>query len=452
MDKINYSPCNERGSKGDEKETLSHKADKARSNGVVIPKGRSASESRAAAQSSNPLDWLDIDAPVVFSSKKSIEMLKYRVKNGTEENYGNYPDDDATTEDDNDLENSGFEFDFENQPERANVKIDDGTSDDGFHRAASITSSCLDSLETAEILTAKEVKLTKASIKDVTLEERTLIRPDDDDLTQALIPKGPKFFETTIHGKKAAQHLLRSLGRVPPPDNQENVPEKVNATPVINSNFSQTPKSSQPRGRRATLGKPALTQTKVTILPPIPFYPPSPTIPPPPPPKDTKRVEPIKQKGFKTPITPWPENMSDLHLNKPTTSPSPSKKYRELNLRPPIPITPLQKSMHLYGSTSTLPFPKTPTQPEEKKHPNFSRRQTSLFGNHLTVPSPDDHNLRRASYNSPSSRSVRLPMPGNPGTQLPPRPGTACDMDRAGSSASVRSSKRERFKNFFKKL
>ncbi|KAK6361389.1 hypothetical protein TWF730_005122 [Orbilia blumenaviensis] len=492
MDKgIAHCPCNEHGSLDDEKENLSHEAANAKAHGVVTlpPDGLESKSREEARPPSNLGKCLDVLETV--ASKSSAETPKGQVEkikdgegkenqnNGDDGNYQNIIEKDET-----DLEYSGFEFDFENQPPKAKIEIHETSDDEGrFQRAASITSSCLDALEDAEILTAKEVKLTRYSIKDITLEERDVVRPYDDDMTAALIPKGPKVLETRIHEKEATQRLLRSIGRVPPSESKGNSSQNINAPvtkPVSTENLRVS--TLQPKGRPRPVApkvnmldikhthetRPAIPappvkiqtigRTKVTILPSTPFCPPSPSRPPPAPPEELNYDDcTIEDRGgFQTILVP---GGPPARRSRPTTSQSPSKKYAELNLRPPIPITPLQHSMHLYGSTSTLPLPLIPEEEkgraaEDKKHFNFSRRRT-LFGNNLTVPSPNDHHLRRASYNSPSTQSVRLPtqVPDTPGTQLPPRPGTAFGgmFSRPSSSASVRSSKREMFKNFFKK-
>ncbi|KAK6503302.1 hypothetical protein TWF481_008328 [Arthrobotrys musiformis] len=544
----NGRPCSERHGIQDENSATRYNtiAIDAKVDGFVAPTaGFSACKSvelQEALQFSNPDK--SQDASVFPSPKKSIQMLKYRVRNqikakeAKEDNdeTGDASDDDDynTTKDGLNLGNPIFDFGFQETPETTKVEdllevedqieardqtesenqIGDGdqakvedkghigdqartqdkvkiedheTSDvESFQQAPSITSSCLDALEGAEIVTAKEVTFTKHSAKEVALEDRTLIRPYDDDMTAALIPKGPKHFETKVYGTVEAQRLFRSLGRVPP-EHKESIlwNAKITTTEPDPFEVRKTP-DSQPRGRRrpppSEIGLPnhdtqpdvayspesnkenaptsepdssTLNKTKVTIVPSAPFYPPPPTRPPPPPPKDPKTSladAPRQTKGFQIirPPSPveWP--VPRRARATPSASLSPSKKYKELNLRPPIPITPLQNSMHLYGSTSTLPLPNTPEE-NNNSTPNVSRRRT-FFGNHLTVPIPNDNHLRRASYNSPSTHSVRLPMSNGPETQLPQRPGTACGVDRPNSSASMRSSKRERFKNLFKKF
>ncbi|RVD88728.1 uncharacterized protein DFL_002903 [Arthrobotrys flagrans] len=569
MDKITYSSCNDRD---DEKKVPSHNVNaEAKLDGFVVPSIKlSASKSDEGALGSlNPENLQD--SSVILSPKKGVQMLKYRVRNHNEKEGENKENENGgaadntwnANQDDTELEDSRFEFGFEKKFETVEIEDHgyelikseddetikaeetDGASDaDSFQRAASITSSCVDPLENAEILTAKEVTIIPHTVKDVSLEERTLIRPHDDDMTAPLLPK-IKVFETTVHGKIEAQRLFRSLGCVLPREDKENVPKNINAAVVEpGSSEFDVPKAlnSQPRGRGRPRPPPpgvvrldydtltvlasipdvkkedldsssllevaedikvpmlplpqeaikepvpvlplpsevtkevaptiepeisTYNKTKAIILPSATFYPPSPTrAAPPAPPKDAKSTlgTPCDHTGRQTPVP-----RSETPIKRPIPSPTPSKKYKELNLRPPIPITPLQHSMHLYGSTAALPLPKennnnttttTTTGPEGKNKndgggglglSNFSRRRT-LFGNYLTVPSANDNHLRRASYNPPSTHSVRLPLPNTPGMQLPRRPGTACGIDRPDSSASARSSKRERIKNFFKKF
>ncbi|KAK6520902.1 hypothetical protein TWF506_001144 [Arthrobotrys conoides] len=601
MDKITHYPRNEFEHDGKQRAPSQSNVMDAKLKGFVVPSIK-LSESQSHDEASESPDSKKLqDKLVAFSPKKSVQMLKYRVKNQNGEEDENKENEmegenkenensvkaDSTwdaTQDDTDPEDSGFEFGFEKkrctleiEPHKPikvkdhekietevhetiavktqdhevetrdhGIKAEDhdlleseddetikakeareDSDTDSFQQAASITSSCLDSLENASIVSAKEVTFTTHTAGEVSVEDRTIIEPYDDDMTAPLIPKS-KHFETTIYNRDRDRHIFQlfrrseqidKLGlerkendknnidyqkdvsyrkdiddtapppprgrrrpRPPPPgvkrldydtyqslasfpevEEEVNVPTLPSQEVSTKEEISTSSSPLQAAKEKAITLQPnisttTLNKTKVTILPPQPFYPPSPNRPaPPPPPKDTDTT----YRGHQTPVT-----RSEAVNRRQATSPTPSKKYKELNLRPPIPIVPLQQTMHLYGSTGNLPLPKpnhnsvkNGSQAPGKQDkdslpglPNFSRRRT-LFGNHLTVPNANDSHLRRATYNSPSTHSVRLPaMPKSPGMQLPQRPGTSCGTNRPDSSASARSSKRERLKNFFKKF
>ncbi|KAF3218112.1 hypothetical protein TWF106_007707 [Orbilia oligospora] len=596
MDKITRYPCDELEYGSKKRTTSQSKANDAKRGGSFIIPPTKLAKSPFRDEARGTLDCERLQhKPVAFSPKKSVQMLKYRVR----DQYGEIDDEiegedkenetggqaDSTwnanqSDEDLDLEDSGFEFGFEKEPDSLttrlpdNIRIDhhkpteakdresilvetgahetvvtktqnheskiqdhgieaeghigpieseddetikakaeyEASDTDSFQRAASVTSSCIDSLENASIVSAKEVTITSHTAKEVSLEERSLIQPYDDDMTAPLIPKSRQF-ETTVYGREGAHRVFQFFRRQPQPAteldlNKENNPKNENDaairvprvgrrrprppppgverldydtypslvsrpggkkegsyTPVSPPEFKKeaaetllsSPKAAKEQATTLELSISAstLNRTKVTILPSPSFYPPPPDGPAPsPPPKDTNKTYP----GRQTPV-----QRSETPNRRPTPSPTPSKKYKELNLRPPIPIVPLQQTMHLYASTGHLPLPKhnhnsvnsNTLEAKEKDSlpslPNFSRRRT-LFGNHLTVPNPNENHLRRATYNSPSTHSVRLPIPQSLGMQLPQRPGTSCGTNRPDSSASARSSKRERFKNFFKKL
>ncbi|KAF3275583.1 hypothetical protein TWF970_006753 [Orbilia oligospora] len=598
MDKITHYPCNGLGHDSEKRTTSQSKVNDAKRDGsfIIPPTKLAESPFRDEARGSLGCERQQ-HKPATFSpKKKSVQMLKYRVRN----QHGEFEDEtegedkenetsgqaDSTwnanqSDEDLDLEDSGFEFGFEKEPDSLTTRLSDNigiehhkpteakghesilietealetvviktqnheskTQDheieaeghispieseddetikakaeyeasdtDSFQRAASVTSSCIDSLENASIVSAKEVMITSHTAKEVSLEERSLIQPYDDDMTAPLIPKS-KQFETTVYGREGTHRVFQFFRRQSQPAtelglNKENNPKNENdaaiRVPRVGRRRPRPPPPgverldydtypglvSRPEGKKdqgshtpvsppefkkdavqtllsppkaakeqATALEPStsastLNRTKVTILPSPSFYPPSPDGPaPPPPPKDTNKT----YQGRQT-----PGQRSETPNRRPTPSPTPSKKYKELNLRPPIPIVPLQQTMHLYASTGHLPLPKhnhnsvnsNTLEAKEKDSlaglPNFSRRRT-LFGNHLAVPNPNENHLRRATYNSPSTHSVRLPIPQSLGMQLPQRPGTSCGTNRPDSSATAQNSKRERFKNFFRKL